>query len=77
MGLALEYNSSYHKEFPNTFEQTQEEHDYTEWKDREKIRLCREEGVKLIVVPHTIHYDSLYEYITHALEGLGYIEFDD
>jgi hypothetical protein len=77
--LALEYNGRQHRVYPNTWHETKKEFEDQQKRDRLKVVRCREEGVKLIIVPDSelVHYDDLYEYITEQLEELGLVQIED
>ena len=42
-------------------------------RDKIKAQLCREHGVKLIAVPHTISLGKLEPYLRDQLRILGYL----
>lgn len=67
MELALEYNGAQHYIWPNFTGQTREDFEKQQERDRLKKAMCRERGVYLIVVPHTVPYPRIPEYICFRL----------
>lgn len=67
--IAVEYNSSQHYVFPNTFHKTYEEFINQVRRDQFKVETCDKNGVYLITVPHNIpvNYNSIKEYIQKHL----------
>lgn len=52
--IALEYQGKQHYHIDGKFIKTQEQLDYQQKKDKVKVDICKEKGVKLIVVPYTV-----------------------
>jgi len=63
LNIAFEYNGTQHYNFVRFWHKTQECFEMHQKRDEEKLRLCREKGVKLIVIPYTVKYYDLYRYI--------------
>jgi hypothetical protein len=60
--LALEYNGEQHYVITH-FSNTQAKLDKLKQHDAIKVKLCAEQGITLIVVPYTVNYEDLFEYI--------------
>nr|WDW26020.1 hypothetical protein FD201807_087R [Megalocytivirus FD201807] len=62
--LAVEYNGRQHYQYVPHFHGP-ERHRFTEqrYKDVIKAQLCKEQGIKLIVVPYTVPVDDIEAYI--------------
>jgi len=65
--LAIEYNGVQHYEWPNFLPMTYDQFLKQVERDALKRDLCERHGVYLIVVPYTIHYDSIEQYIISKL----------
>lgn len=71
--LAFEYNGAQHAKFgPMHRGDERAFHDQIE-RDRLKAQLCKQHGVKLIVIPHTVKYNQLELFIRQQLRNSGYI----
>ncbi len=68
--LAIEYNGRQHYEFNPYFHKNKEAFLNTRYRDDMKERLCRENGVRLIVVPYTVKITKIYDYIKDKLKLL-------
>ncbi len=66
--LGVEYNSEYHYKWPNFTGQTKEEFIKVLRRDDYKRRACDEEGVYLIIVPYTVPFSKLEDYIREQIE---------
>ena len=70
--LAFEYNGSQHTKFgPMHRGKISAFHDQLE-RDRLEAQLCAQNGVKLIVIPHTVKYDQLESFIRQQLRNIYY-----
>ena len=65
--LAVEYQGNFHVTWPNYLNQTYEEFKKQARRDKEKIRLCKEHGVTLIVIHHVIPFELIPTYIMYHL----------
>jgi hypothetical protein len=65
--LALEYDGEFHTKFIPYFHKTYADFVKVIEKDRFKDKRCREMGIKLIRVPHTVKFEKLEEYIRGKL----------
>ncbi len=70
--LALEYNGAQHYEYPNTFHKTKKEFSYQVRRDNYKKDLCKQNGILLLIVPHTISKKEIPHYIQNKLKMSGY-----
>lgn len=69
--IALEYNGIQHRTYAPYFHKSQ--NDYYDQVDRDKLkdRLCKENGVLLIVVPDTVRYNEIELFIKTELKKSG------
>ena len=72
LGLGLEYNGSQHYHFNPFWHQNEEGFEKQKYRDKLKMRLCKENNVNIIVVPYNVPYDEIKPYILEKLEALGY-----
>jgi len=63
LNLAFEHNGHQHSEYPNSFHKTKQQFLNQQERDRYKIRRCTELGIKLIIIPHTIPYRDIEDFI--------------
>jgi hypothetical protein len=77
LNLGLEYHGKQHYIWPNSWMETEEDFKKQQQRDKRKIKLCKEHGIDLIIVPYTVHYDDLYTFIIEELERLERIEIED
>lgn len=61
--IALEYNGEQHYKYPNSFHKTKEEFIKQIKRDRLKEKLCKENGIYLIIVPYNIQNNIIPSYI--------------
>ena len=62
LAIAFEYNGKQHYERVPQW-QTEEEFKRLQKTDKEKIELCKNKTIHLIVIPYTVKYNDLYTYI--------------
>lgn len=71
LNLAIEYNGLQHYKYIPFFHRTHKEFlkrlDY----DKQKIKLCKEQNVNLIVVPYTVKASDICQYISYEANKLG------
>lgn len=65
--IALEYNSSYHYQWPNFTGQTLQDFLNTVRRDRFKIEMCDRNGYYLITAPFNVPPHMMKDYITYYL----------
>jgi hypothetical protein len=65
--MAVEYQGIFHTKFPNFFHKTLNEFKEVQRRDKLKIKICKQEGVHLIVVPHNVPFDLIPTYIMYHL----------
>jgi len=64
--LAFEYNGKQHYDFVEYWHKTQENFKKAQARDIKKARLCKEKGIKLIVIPYTENH-RLEDFIEEAI----------
>lgn len=69
LNLAVEYNGKQHYRYPNSFHKTEEDVRNQARRDMMKESLCTLNGVRLIVVPYTVPYDDIGQYILEQLNS--------
>ena len=67
LNLAAEFNGKQHSEFPNPFHTTIAQFQRQQKRDAIKLQLCRREGVRLLVVPHTVAREDIESYLLKLL----------
>lgn len=70
-GLAFEYDGIQHSQTHSHFHSHPKEFEYQYAKDSYKDKVCKEKGVLLVRIPHTIGYEDLETYIVSRLRKLG------
>jgi hypothetical protein len=65
--MAVEYQGIFHTKYPNFFHKTLDEFKEVQRRDKLKIKICKQEGVHLIVVPHNVPFDLIPTYIMYHL----------
>lgn len=68
LGSAFEYNGRQHYEFPNSFHKTRDEFEQQVARDTHKMRICRDMGVDLVVIPYDLTIEEAYEDIRKHLQ---------
>lgn len=68
LGLAVEYNGKQHYEYVPYFHKNKEAFLNTKQRDFIKQKLCKEAGIKLIVVPYTVKPENIRAYIEQQLD---------
>jgi transcription elongation factor Elf1 len=71
LSLAFEHNGQQHYELDGFFHKRAETLALRLEDDYEKIRLCRENGVKLIIIPFSVRIDDIQEYVLKELAKVG------
>ena len=67
--IAVELNGSQHYEYPNRFHRTLEIFKKQLFRDREKERLCKERGVRLISLPYWVKWSATRDFLIQ--DGAG------
>lgn len=70
LSIAVEYNGYQHYVFPNRFHKSKEEFDRQQARDKLKQEMCKQRGIKLVIVPYTITKKQLESHIERELAGL-------
>lgn len=66
--VALEYNGIQHYKYPNSISKSKYEFNKQVERDRYKKRVCESRGIKFLVVPYTIKYDDIEDYVIKLLK---------
>jgi hypothetical protein len=72
LNLGLEYQGAQHAKFTPIFHESYQDFVGQLERDAYKDARCKELGIKVIYVPHTVPYDKLEEYIREELSLLGF-----
>lgn len=70
MKLAIEYNGEQHYKFIPHFHSNKDSFYNMRYRDDMKMRLCKENGVDLIVVPYTVKRENIQSFIEKKLYEL-------
>ena len=65
--LAIEYNGEQHYRYIPHFHSSKESFYNTQYRDEIKARLCKENGIKLIIVPYTIALEDIAGYLRQQI----------
>jgi hypothetical protein len=68
LGIACCYHDISHYEFPSSTIQRIEDFRALVYRDALKKKLCSENGVKLIIVPYTVKYETIPNYVMEKLK---------
>lgn len=66
--LGIEYNGEQHYRYIPYFHSSKDAFYNTKYRDEMKERLCKENGVKLVIVPYTVSVKDIEEYLKQKLE---------
>ena len=72
LGLACEYNGKQHYEYVAGMHKNHEDFRLQQYRDEMKKKLCKENGVDLIVVSYHTPIESIENTIRGQLQSLGY-----
>lgn len=72
MKLAIEYNGIQHYEYNPFFHKNKEHFLNQKYRDDMKMRMCKDNGITLIVVPYTVSVDNIQPYLISKLRSKGY-----
>jgi hypothetical protein len=70
--LACEYQGEQHYRFIPYFHKNKEAFRNQQYRDELKRRMCRDNGINLIEVPHTVKLQNIESYIIEQLKIIGY-----
>ena len=65
--LGIEYNGKQHYKYTPYFHSSKDAFYNTRYRDEMKARLCKENGIKLIIVPYTVKVGDIEEYLKQNL----------
>jgi len=71
LNLGFEYNGAQHDKFHPMHRGSIQAFKDQQERDRLKIQLCQKHGTKLIIIPHTVKWNKLEEYIRTELRKVG------
>lgn len=72
--LGVEYNGRQHEKYTPGMHKNYQDFQLQLYRDEQKARKCKELGINLIVIPHTIPHQSISNYIREQLLLMGYID---
>lgn len=70
--LAVEYNGVQHYRYVPYFHRNKDHFLNQKYRDDMKRRICRQHGITLIEVPHTVKLEEIKSYLTKACRQKGY-----
>lgn len=65
--LACEYNGLQHAVYPNQCHRTESEFLLQQHRDKIKAEMCKSQGVRLIIIHHTVDRDSIEDFLRYQL----------
>lgn len=71
--LAVEYNGIQHYKFVPYFHKNYEAFKNQKYRDYMKHQMCKENGITLIEVPHTVKVEDIRQYLITELKRKGYL----
>jgi len=71
--LAFEYQGIQHDKFTRKFHKSKQDLVDQQQRDRDKLVLCQKAGVTVIIIPHTVRYEKLEQYILQELKKMNLI----
>ncbi len=77
LNLAFEYNGEQHYNFVKTYHKTIDKLRERQYKDAIKVLSCFHQKITLIVIPYTVKYLELYDYVVNTLDKKGIIRKED
>lgn len=75
LNVAIEYNGRQHYEYTPYFHASRDAFNTIRYRDEMKARLCRENGVSLIVVPYNVPVSEIESHLNREFAKLG-VKFD-
>jgi hypothetical protein len=72
--LGVEYNGKQHYNYVKGMHKNMDAFRNQQYRDEMKMRLCRENGVNLIIIPYSIPTESIGNYLRENLITLGYLK---
>jgi hypothetical protein len=73
LNIAIEYNGQQHYNYTPHFHKSKDEFIKQQYRDEMKKMKCKEKGIILIIVPHTIKIKDIEKYIKKELTEYGYL----
>lgn len=73
LNMAFEYNGGQHYKYTPFFQNTHEDFSSLQFRDEKKIKLCKQHGVQLIIIPELtiVEFKSLVEIIKEACKKVN------
>ena len=71
--LGCEYHGQQHSKYIPFFHKTKADFQNQKYRDELKRRMCRENGIKLIEVYHTVKVEDIENHIKNKLKQMGYM----
>jgi hypothetical protein len=71
--LGVEYDGRQHAEYTPFFHKNKEAFYNQQYRDELKKRMCKDNGVTLINIPHTVKHDDIEYYLMKELHKKGYL----
>ena len=71
--LGIEYQGAQHYKYIPYFHKNKEAFRNQQYRDELKRRMCRDNRINLIEVPHTVKIPQIESYIRHQLKLIGYL----
>jgi hypothetical protein len=65
--FGVEYNGKQHYEFVKYWQKSEEKFEKQKQNDAKKLKLCKENKIKLLVVPYHVKENELYDYLIEKL----------
>jgi hypothetical protein len=74
LGLAVEYNGVQHYKYTPYFHRSKDHFMNQKYRDDMKKRICKENRIVLIEVPHTVKLENIREFLVEELRKNGYLK---
>ena len=74
LGLAVEYNGVQHYKYTPYFHRSKDHFMNQKYRDDMKRRICKENRIVLIEVPHTVKLEMIREFLVGELRKNGYLK---
>jgi hypothetical protein len=74
LAVAIEYNGRQHYEYTPYFHSSRDAFNTTRYRDEMKARLCKDNGISLIVVPYSVPVSKIEAHLSQEFERLGIVK---